>query len=192
MKNVIDWNSEPEATHHCAAFFNGFSEVWITGLEDNSYKFRVVGREYEPLEWEFAGHIIRNELKFLTPRPEAKPLFTQEMADNKVLPLVGMECLFKYGGDIVQGVTTAVTKEFIVFTEDCGKERIRKIKDCHIKPLPLQIKLINGAAYKFESKSHARGIGYYNSDNERFININMSLRTDTCSNIQLLVPEVTK
>lgn len=69
----IDWSKAPEgATHHCGAY-NEFSEVWIKDLDENSYKFRVVGNEYDDGEWEFAEPIIRNELKLLTPRPQPKP-----------------------------------------------------------------------------------------------------------------------
>jgi hypothetical protein len=51
---------------------------------------------------------------------------------------------------------------------------------------PLQPELIAGNAYQFECPKHGEAIGFYNSISCRFININMSIRSDTCTNIQPL------
>jgi len=59
-----------------------------------------------------------------------------------------------------------------------------------VKPLTPPIELIDGKAYQFESTQHGGAIGFYNSDSCRFINVNMSIRSDMCTNIQLL--EVSK
>ena len=64
-----------------------------------------------------------------------KPVYTQAMDDNGVLPSVGMQCTFKHGGYDCDGVVTAITKEYIVLTEKSGKERIRKSSESPIKPL---------------------------------------------------------
>ena len=95
------WKDAPEgATHHCGAH-NGFSEVWIKDLKEDSYSFRVVGSLYASDEWRHTNTIMRDELKYLTPRPQpkpVKPVYTQEMADSGVLPSVGMKCIAESNG----------------------------------------------------------------------------------------------
>ena len=100
----------------------------------------------------------------VVPRPKSSPVFTQEMADNGVLPSVGMECIFKHGGSDCRGVVTAITKEFIVLTEDSGKERIRKLSESPIKPLTSPITLIDGKAYQFDNRNIQTIEGIYNKN----------------------------
>jgi len=117
------------------------------------------------------------------------PIYTQEMADNGELPSVGMDCKFMHGGDMQIGTVTAKTKRFIIFTEEGGMERVRKIEGCAIEAITPPIELIDGERYQFQHKT-TRGLGFYNERLDEFSSLNHKIHIHACTNIQLLTVEV--
>ena len=123
-----------------------------------------------------------------------KPAFTQEMADNGEFPSVGMEVVFKHGGYDVNGIVTAITKEFIVLTEESGKERITKLSESPVKPLTPTIELIDGGRYEFELCFGDYRLGYWKEERNSFFDsllcANKICGKSEASNIQPLTVEV--
>ena len=116
-------------------------------------------------------------------------IFTQEMADNGVFPSVGMGVMFKHGGYDIQGTVTAITKEFIVLTDEWGKERIRKLSESPIKPITPPVPLDDGEAYQFYIDSLVIK-GIYRKMDNKFYNYNGDFGVGYCTNIQPLTVEV--
>jgi hypothetical protein len=116
-------------------------------------------------------------------------IYTKEMANNGVLPSVGMECLFKHGGYEEKGVVTAITKEYIVLTNKSGKERIRKLSESPVKPLTPPITLIDGKAYQFEYDGDTFQ-GIYSVQGDDFHSDKFVSSANICTNIQPLTVEV--
>ncbi|MCJ8293776.1 MAG: hypothetical protein MJK15_05150 [Colwellia sp.] len=119
----IDWSKAPEGTTHygaeTGAFHGGFYKI-ISSDE---------GFFYDNNQW--LTCVSRQER--LTERPQ--PVFTQAMADNRELPQVGMDCLFKKRGALEAGTVTAITKRFIIFTDSFGDEHVRKLDELTIEPI---------------------------------------------------------
>jgi hypothetical protein len=133
-----------------------------------------------------AANIINIENKKENKADYISPVFTQEMSDNDELPDVGMECIFKHGGSDCRGVVTAITKEFIVLTEESGKERIRRLSESPIKPLTPPVVPRDGKAYQFDYQLKDGLTGVYNKREGKFILSESSIYTIYCTNIQPL------
>ena len=164
MGIVIDWDSGPEGATHYDTRVDVYP--WLKA-DDNGNKFWHVNC------WvKYANDIGVNDTIFARPVNEGEvtpPVFTQAMADAGELPSVGMECEFKHGGYDVKGTVAAITNEYIVLTEESGKERIRKLSESPIKPLTPPITLEDGKAYQFDCGSNCIEIlGYYNKDRNSF------------------------
>lgn len=119
----------------------------------------------------YAEHKAAQEHLYGKIKPVAVPTFTQEMADDGVLPSVGMECLasrdngvnwFNFRVDYVGGV-------YIIgqwFDKD--REASFAISVLIFKPLTPPIELISGKAYEFELSFGDIWIGYYNKSRDSF------------------------
>ena len=121
-----------------------------------------------------------NELKKVE---EIKPelVFTQLMYQCDELPSVGMDC--KFDGEKVNILAISITTGRLIFERYSDGYVDCIVNNDLIEPI---LPLIAGSAYQFECPKHGEAIGFYNSISCRFININMSIRSDTCTNIQLL------
>ena len=132
----IDWSKAPEGATHCWKRTGSF------------YKFSKHDTDFvwHNCEWQQCADIgcFKGEL---TEKPQPAPTFTQEMADNGVLPSVGMECQTSTGI-----LTIKYVGQKVVVSEDSeGMEFMTSIKSAlhSFKPLTQPIPLINGAAYQF-------------------------------------------
>ena len=131
---------------------------------------------------------------FLEQEPQPTPIFTQEMADNDVLPSVGMECIAAYCKSEVKVTIAHInSKKQFACIDDNGDYLIHYPKEGigeSFKPLTPPITLIDGKAYQFEARGNVfhgiyeKRIGSFNVMTGQFFN------TISCTNIQPLTVEV--
>ena len=119
--------------------------------------------------------------------PESTPTYTQEMADNGVLPSVGMEC------QTSTGVVTIAYKgnKLLIAIDDEGTEfQLSNKGALHaLKPLTLPIALIDGKAYQFYYDGDTFQ-GIYSAQGDDFHSDKFVSSVNICTNIQLLTVEV--
>jgi hypothetical protein len=128
---------------------------------------------------------------------DVKTVYTQEMADNGVLPSVGMECLAVYVG-VIGGSEDKVTiahinnKGQFACIDDNGDYLIQYVAEDDtesFKPLTPPVELIDGKAYQFES----RGNVFHGIYEKKYTSFNVmagQLFNDiSCTNIQPLTVE---
>tara|TARA_R110000772_G_scaffold32817_3_gene80149 strand:- start:168 stop:908 length:741 start_codon:yes stop_codon:yes gene_type:complete len=120
----------------------------------------------------------------VVPRPKSLPVFTQEMADNGVLPSVGMECLIL---DEVHKVLLLPddTRAYVTLYE--GEYFFNTID--FMKPLTPPITLIDGKAYQFEHKGIVWN-GLYIKGGNSLLYSQGNPHTNLCTNIKPLTVEV--
>ena len=120
------------------------------------------------------------------------PVYTQEMADNGELPLVGMECLL-YNKLDSSDCSPKIIIDFIndngalIRYDDSGLNLFLTDYDRYrFKPITPPIELIDGKAYQFEARGKTV-IGVYDKGDKTF-NIHQGYYFDLVSvtNIQLL------
>ena len=186
----IDWSKAPEwATSYaklkskdwfyylndkCYAFYTNLDEVYEYGLADESTEYYVFG-----------------DFNVLEERP-SKPIFTQSMVDNGILPSVGMEYLCEDGqlnrcltvyGDVCIGLAIEhiKTNNYLPLSQTT-------IGNC--RPLTPPIELIEGKAYQFDYKQGVKVInnmsGICISSGDIFLTIDGSFCIPNCTNIKLL------
>lgn len=179
MKQEIDWSEAPES---CVGYSvsSCLSTYWILGNE-----MLMTAPDFGLTESKF------------TRRPDAKqvtsPIYSQEMADDGVLPAVGMEVMFKHHAwqhaKHEQAEVLAITKEHLLLQiKNQPNENHFYIKDITFKPLTPTIKLEDGKAYQFEYNGFKR-LGFYRDDKKGFYPESPSSIKwyySNCSNIKLL------
>ena len=130
-------------------------------------------------EWEYV-----QEFKL-----KSKAVFTQEMADNGVLPSVGMEC------QTSTGVVTIAYKgnKLLIAIDDEGTEfQLSNKGALHaLKPLTPPITLIDGKAYQFDyNEKKSIHCIYVESGNIFLSSMGSYCPDGDCTNIQPLTVEV--
>tara|TARA_R110000822_G_scaffold91912_3_gene211738 strand:- start:3974 stop:5059 length:1086 start_codon:yes stop_codon:yes gene_type:complete len=141
-------------------------------------------------ECDFDNIKVPSDFLFPVAIDSKTPIFTKEMANNGVLPSVGMECLLKNSGAWDFATVTVTTKQHIIFTLKDGREEVRDVNYYDCKPLTPPITLIDGKAYQFEARGNVfhgiyeKRIGSFNVMTGQFFN------TISCTNIQPLTVEV--
>tara|TARA_R110001632_G_scaffold70626_1_gene164463 strand:- start:1970 stop:2683 length:714 start_codon:yes stop_codon:yes gene_type:complete len=145
--------------------------------------------------------IMLDELHKLADEPT--PAYTQEMADNGVLPSVGME--FICGDEMANDERTVEFKGVkvkVIGVSAMGKDKV--ITFCHeslgvgcgiffsswVKPITPPITLIDGECYQFNSPSGGLFKGYYIPVKGLFVAHKGSFDAHLCTNIQPLTVEV--
>lgn len=175
--------------HESGVFYGGFYKI-----EHNKEKFYHDGNNW-------LDCISTPELTE-RPKPEVKtvtvPVYTQELFGNHIPPSAGDSFIvygvkpdsrlfdFKDKEVKVIGLSKKGDEVVITFSHPsigigCGMHWKK-----WVKPLTPPVVLDNGKAYAFVSKTHGGGIGYYNSNNKEFVNINMGISINHCTNIQEL------
>lgn len=129
----IDWSKAPEGATHYMPISKTFCESWIKDPTSNGYYYMVIDEEDEG--WAKARFSYPEAALSCLIAKQSQPVFTQSMADNKELPQVGMDCLFKKRGALEAGTVTAITKRFIIFTDSFGDEHVRKLDELTIEPI---------------------------------------------------------
>jgi hypothetical protein len=125
------------------------------------------------------------------------PIYTQEMADNCVLPSVGMECLIYYSeldsryNDFfdVKIKILAVTGDVFTFSNDTLGLGALKLNSKLLKPLTPPIKLENGKAYQFYGTDNKKKLGFYNSSRDKFTNNDYAWKASAVTSIEPLTLE---
>ena len=131
-------------------------------------------------------------------KPQPTPIFTQEMTDNGVLPVVGMEVLYtcinhQSGKPVIEvgkwySGTVIAYHDGFVWTSDNG---LRQLSNTKFKPLTPPITLINGAAYQFyveETASIFHGI--WSKERQQMCTEHSYFYKRVCEGIQPLTVEV--
>jgi len=77
----IDWSKAPEGATHCDCT-GSFYKIDRMGSNDYTYIGKWIACA---LSSDFADDLLT--------KPESKPIYTQAMVDEGVMPLVGMECM---------------------------------------------------------------------------------------------------
>ena len=106
----------------------------------------------------------------LIEKPDDKPVFTQAMSDQGLLPSVGMKCLVLdsiYYNEYHIGVIKFIGDSHIIWT-DGEKELSQARHYLSFKPIPTKPDLIDGAAYQFKNMRGVMHSGIYNSDRDIF------------------------
>ena len=120
-------------------------------------------------------------------------IFTQEMADNGVLPIINNEIMYQYGiTNYAKGTIKGVDGNQYWIKADCGG-----YVECNIsklKPITPPITLIDGKAYQFDFIGCAF-LGFYHDKSDEFTASKSGMnsvicRLDECTNIQPLTVEV--
>ena len=193
----IDWSKAPEGATHYTPETHEDNACWISYI-GGACRY-VTASEYKKRPVSFVwlnGNVIDDDELFI-PKPQPTPTFTQEMSDNGVLPSVGMECEFittffsHEPSNTGTGTPIAYHGNKVWFSTG-SKEFVINLNVITFKPLTPPITLIDGKAYSFESPSHGGGIGYYESVNDQFVNINLGISAEFCTNIQPLTVEASK
>jgi len=119
------------------------------------------------------------------------PIYTQEMADNGELPLVGMECMINdsiHDDKYYKSVISFVGTSNIIWTHG-GAEYSQSTSPLTFKPITPPIELIDGEFYGFDYNNDSyRGI--YSKREDRFIFADGHVMAISCKNIQPLTVEV--
>jgi hypothetical protein len=186
--DVDIWKNAPEGATHLSKESNEEVGCWIKQNQSNklfyiTVEYHEIKRNNEPDSWIPTEDF---DIKDLTPKPQPTPIFTQEMADNGVLPSVGMEC---------RAITNTVTigyvgNNFLVLVFPDGSDGTITHKEAleDLKPLTPPITLIDGKAYQFECGSNTR-LGFFNG--KGFVGgVHSYWELSACTNIQPLTVEV--
>ena len=118
------------------------------------------------------------------------PVYTQEMADNGELPMVGMSCLYAVDGSINRTFTECdilFAGEYkIVLSTASVFEKVVDVTLARFKPITPPIELIDGKAYQFDYRSLTGVNGVYSSVDDSFYNSIGAPKSSKCTNIKLL------
>ena len=185
----IDWSKAPEdATHHINDLDDGsmteFVEYSKTGQFGEAYYSMTDGGHW-------STHVEKDDCFTLTPRPQPKPVFTQEMCDNSELPPVGSKAICEYQSGVeLLIVAHDLFNEDGAFALVCDSTGYWGAEARRWKPLTPPIELIDGKAYQFE----ARGNVFHGIYEKRAVSFNVMtgqfFNTISCTNIQPLTVEV--
>jgi hypothetical protein len=128
-----------------------------------------------------------------------KPVYTQAMADNGELPVVGMECMvFEHTvEEWLKGVVCGVHCEIPVIRIHNSKGEVGYFDSFQlhqIKPLTPAIELIDGKAYQFDYKEEYALIGICHTSTKRKLKhvmfcmpwLNAEYNSIYCTNIKIL------
>jgi hypothetical protein len=148
-------------------------------VDEMATNFGTSKQTFEEYKNDYGSAQLRDE-------PVTVPTYTQAMADNGVLPSVGMEVLVR--GD----------KRVILLGADSDGDYITLNKEGsydfdsvnQFKPLTPPIELIHGEAYQFTSIEDNTIKGIYSEDEHSFTGTCVEWSVETCTNIQPLTVEV--
>lgn len=154
----FDWDDFKE-DYNCIveALFTGVSddlpysagEISQGGSKCDAEQFAIVCSEDE-----FNECVDKmSKAEWIKPKAEAKPIYTQAMADNSELPVKGMECLISLEGmPFTKGVIEYINANGFLFRyTDNGLNDFYDTDDRIVfKPLTPPIELIDGEAYQYE------------------------------------------
>ena len=119
------------------------------------------------------------------------PAYTQEMADNGVLPSVGMEVVVSFIVDSNNkqvGKVLFISDEYVIIKDkSCEQHYFRS--SVNLLPVP-PITLIDGECYQFNSPSGGLFKGYYIPTKGLFVAHRGNFDAHLCTNIQPLTVEV--
>jgi hypothetical protein len=129
------------------------------------------------------------------------PVYTQEMADNGVLPSVGMECeLSEDFNGFRKGCVLKVYSHDVSSNDNCvlaggiiegvsGGVQAFEFHIKYLKPLKPSIELIDGKAYQFDYGNTAEIIGLYSKRSKQLQAIAGHYESKHCTNIKPLTLE---
>ena len=203
VKTVIDWSVAPETDGECCYVESLLNSIPCGFYEDRKPKMflraDVAGNKKDH------GYLFRSDdysdKITITRRPQPTPEYTQEMADNGELPIVGVQCI---GTSSRGGIMTSWRKGSITFTsptytifktnngiEFCCNHLLGQ--DFTFKPLTPLVTLEDGKAYQFDIKERygdTKKIQGIYSDNLRvFQSVGNAFAESTVTNIQPLTVE---
>jgi len=176
--------------YYVASFFHDGFKVICT-LEEFNATVDEMATNYGTSEtyYDYKANYtaINNDMK-----PVTSPTYTKAMADEGVLPSVGMECMVgdsAYSEEYFKGVISFVGTSNVVWVHG-GTEYSQNKSHLEFKPLTPPIELIDGKAYQFDYHNGSSGmnnavmrynkfIGKFQFDNHYFNPVH-------CTNIQLL------
>ena len=177
----IDWSKAPEGTTHYSPETGEDNPCWVKMLDSGFlYKAENHFNKHKDTPW-MKGSFNFVDLT-IKPKPESKPVYTQAMADNGELQLVGMEVMSMGVNKIVR-LPPDTNRRFLLESVVMGIYDLALIEGIStIKP---PIELIDGKAYQFDYNNLTR-IGLYNKDDDRIMWLSTYAKTEHCTNIQLL------
>ena len=129
----------------------------------------------------------------------SNPVYTQAMADNGDLPLVGMECNYETTFFTLPDSNSGTCKILAYHKDkvwlDMGNiERVINIDVLSFKPIEPPIELLDGEPYEFDYSNGNSGmqgaVMRYCKRNDSFFFDNTIFKREYCTNIVLLTPEV--
>jgi len=185
MKTLIDAVNEFECDMGCYNYIfggtnknklnRGVSQLTLSTINNDSW-WELCGRH------EFLATVAECETNFGKCKqsysdykfdyhlsPEPTPAYTQAMADNGVLPSVGIECLIDGTGVVYIVVLPADNEGDLILTpKNEGGNYWQRSNVKYIKPLTPPITLIDGKAYQFELCFGDYRVGYYCSVRNSF------------------------
>ena len=195
---VMDiWKDAPKDAEYYQPNDSDYYEAWYKSVTANDYCIKIGGGKWQYCN--YSSDALTNGT--LIPRPQPKPVFTQEMCDNKILPPIGSKAQFIGSDDYLVefNISDGDEVECICHTKDFEGESIGvyRHKDGYsvsiltklIKPLTPPIELIDGKAYQFECNGEIIN-GCYNKCNELLYSAYKEYLVNLCTNIQPLTVEV--
>ena len=184
---------------------NAASDAFASYAAANAANAAYADDDAAAVKWvtkyfERTGENKQDYIDALTVKAES-PVFTQEMADNGVLPSVGMECEVSYEDHHYYKCEIVAHREIQLSTEKC-MVAIYLIKDhkgessfyshCPsdlFKPLTPPITLIDGKAYQFINIEDNTIHGIYDEDEHSFRGTCVEWGANSCTNIKPLTVE---
>ena len=186
----IDWSKAPEGTTHYSPETGEDNPCWVKMLDSGFlYKAENHFNKHKDTPW-MKGSFNFVDLT-IKPKPESKPVYTQAMADNGELPLVGMECsVYEINQDETHDKTTIKyisdsTCVYEVKSGDLKGEYAQYPTSLKFKPLTPPIELIGGNPYMFNyGEDKETFLGFFNKNDFNVAGVLYNSKLAT--NIQLL------
>ena len=166
----------------------GTSEAY----SDYKASYKMINDDIKPVTTTYTGEFGYDD-KTVAP-PVA--VYTQKMADDGVMPKVGMECLYSDGKNTTATFIVKYLSEWVVVFEQVSEGYGKGVEICKsintdvftCKPLTPPIKLIDGKAYQFDVRDKGGIVcGIYHKYDKR-LHVGQEHYFDLMSatNIQLL------
>ena len=183
------WKDAPEdATHYINDTVNSKLSEFVQEVADKS-AWKAFASLSDDGFWSRESRDDKTLTITPKPRHTQSPVFTQEMADNGVLPSVGMEFMWhQWASEELK-----LAKMLAISGGECWIEAgdasfiVGNITGC--KPITPHITLIDGKAYQFDCDMLDDGEitqGIYRKMNDKFYSYNGDFGVEYCANIQPL------
>lgn len=179
------WEDELYSPYLCVIIDNktGF-KIWkrsLPAIDSEFYRFYGGSEFYDGSEsYAISRHAF-------IPRPQPKPVFTQEMYERNELPPIGSEYLDE-DGQLCKALlhySSFVVGEMLEHISIQQYPVLSTSRNDRVEMITPPIELIDGECYQFDCEVGTRN-GVYSFSDNRFIGLMLKVQTNVCTNIKPL------